>query len=134
MSAIRTLLVSGINLSPADCSHQGVIGGNRLERTAGLFKVPASGGEVSQFLDEVPIPEEDPTVSPDGHWVSYESNETGTYQVYVLRFDRSGRPDPISSGLGGGILPRWRRDGKELYFFCFRSGLRPRTAPLRGHT
>jgi len=52
--------------------------------------------------------------SPDGHWVAYASNETGTWEVYVASF-----PDPhgkwqVSSG--GGQQPRWRGDGKELFY------------------
>jgi Tol biopolymer transport system component len=110
------LLVSARNVFPADWSDQGVIVGTRLGRTGGIFKVPASGGEVSQVLDEVPIHEENPTFSPHGRWVSYQSDATGTNQVYVLRFDGSGRPEPISSGQGGGVYPRWRPDGKDLYY------------------
>jgi serine/threonine protein kinase len=57
--------------------------------------------------------------SPDSHWVAYSSEESGRFEVYVRPF--SGRPDLVSKGkwqvsTGGGYWPRWRRDGKELYF------------------
>ena len=42
------------------------------------------------------------------------SNESGTYQVYVQSFPPSGGKWPISTG--GGIQPRWRSNGKELFF------------------
>ncbi len=55
--------------------------------------------------------------SPDGHWVVYTSNETGTKEVYVQPFPMSsGGKWPVSNG--GGNEPRWRRDGKELFYFA----------------
>lgn len=52
--------------------------------------------------------------SPDGRWVAYESLEPGGSQVYVQPFPASGAKWQISRA--GGMKPRWRRDGKELYF------------------
>jgi hypothetical protein len=52
--------------------------------------------------------------SPDGHWVAYSSNESGRWQVYVAPFPGPGGRYQIS--VGGGQQPRWRRDGKELFF------------------
>jgi Tol biopolymer transport system component len=52
--------------------------------------------------------------SPDGKWVAYASNESGKWEIYVTSFpDARGRWQ-ISSG--GGEQPRWRGDGKELFF------------------
>src|SRR5262245_26328728 len=53
-------------------------------------------------------------ISPDGKWIAYTSNETGTNQIYV-------RPFPSGEGqyqlsVNGGVGPRWRKDGKELFF------------------
>lgn len=54
--------------------------------------------------------------SPDGRWVAYQSNESGDgeYQIYVKSFPAPGERLQISSA--GGIQPRWRPDGKELYY------------------
>jgi serine/threonine protein kinase len=52
--------------------------------------------------------------SPDGQWVAYSSNESARWQVYVVPFPGPGGKYQISTG--GGQQPRWRRDGKELYF------------------
>lgn len=52
--------------------------------------------------------------SPDGHWVAYSSNESGRWQVYVAPFPGPGGKYQISTN--GGQQPRWRRDGKELFF------------------
>ena len=52
--------------------------------------------------------------SPDGKWVAYASNESGKWEIYVTSFpDARGRWQ-VSSG--GGEQPRWRSDGKELFF------------------
>jgi hypothetical protein len=53
--------------------------------------------------------------SPDGRWVAYTSDEAGTSEVYVRDFQGSRGSVRISTGSGS--LPRWRRDGKELFYF-----------------
>ncbi len=52
--------------------------------------------------------------SPDGRWIAYMSNESGQMQVYVRSFPGSERKLQVS--MMGGSQPRWRRDGKELYY------------------
>lgn len=52
--------------------------------------------------------------SPDGQWVAYASDEAGTGEVYVRRFHGSAGSWRISTE--GGSVPRWRRDGKELFY------------------
>ncbi len=52
--------------------------------------------------------------SPDGKFVAYNSDESGTTEVYVARFDKPTERVRISTS--GGINPRWRRDGRELFY------------------
>jgi hypothetical protein len=52
--------------------------------------------------------------SPDGKWVAYASNETGKWEIYVTSFPDARVRWQISSG--GGEQPRWRGDGKELFY------------------
>jgi Tol biopolymer transport system component len=54
--------------------------------------------------------------SPDGHWVAYASNESGKWEIYVSAFPDPGGNWKISSA--GGSEPRWRRDGKELFYLA----------------
>jgi Tol biopolymer transport system component len=52
--------------------------------------------------------------SPDGRWVSYVSNESGSDEVFVQSFPGPGGKQQASKT--GGVDPRWRRDGRELFF------------------
>jgi len=52
--------------------------------------------------------------SPDGKWVAYQSNESGTNEIYVAPFPPTGAKWQVSNG--GGVVPRWRRDGKEMFY------------------
>ena len=52
--------------------------------------------------------------SPDGRWVAFNSEESGRSEVYVTAFPTSGERWQVSST--GGVQPRWRRDGRELFF------------------
>jgi hypothetical protein len=59
--------------------------------------------------------------SPDGHWIAYESNESGQFEVYVQPFPGPGGKSRISSA--GGAQARWRRDGKELFYIALDNRL-----------
>jgi eukaryotic-like serine/threonine-protein kinase len=52
--------------------------------------------------------------SPNGKWVAYNSNETGKWEIYVTSFPDAHGKWQISSS--GGEQPRWRGDGKELFY------------------
>jgi hypothetical protein len=61
-------------------------------------------------------------LSADGRWLAYVSNESGRNEVFVaaFRFDESTGDatvgDSLSVSAGGGFAPRWRGDGKELFY------------------
>ena len=52
--------------------------------------------------------------SPEGQWVAYTSDESGHDEVYVRPFPGPGSRSAVS--VGGGSDPRWRRDGRELFY------------------
>lgn len=54
--------------------------------------------------------------SPDGRWIAYVSNETGRQEVYIQPFPDLNRKWQVSSA--GGIYPRWRPDGLELFYLA----------------
>ncbi len=59
--------------------------------------------------------------SPDGRWMTYSSDESGRVEVYVTPFPDRRSVWQISQA--GGSNPRWRRDGKELYYLAVDSKL-----------
>src|SRR6516165_3244616 len=55
--------------------------------------------------------------SPDAHWVAYVSDESGRSEIYVQPFPAApGGGSKTQVSRGGGDRPRWRRDGKELFY------------------
>ena len=55
------------------------------------------------------------TLSPDGRWLAYASDETGRDEIYIQSFPTGGGKKQLS--FGGAHSPRWRRDGKELFYY-----------------
>jgi eukaryotic-like serine/threonine-protein kinase len=59
-----------------------------------------------------------PVIPSDGrYWVVYTSNESGQLEIYVESFPRGAPKRQVSTN--GGMQPRWRRDGKELFYMSF---------------
>jgi Tol biopolymer transport system component len=54
-------------------------------------------------------------LSPDGHWLAYDSDETGETEVYLQPFPGSGGRVRVSSR--GGRFPVWARNGQELFYW-----------------
>jgi Tol biopolymer transport system component len=71
-------------------------------------------GRNATVLFKTPFKEWAAQVSLDGQWIAYNSNETGQPEVFVRSFPPSG--DAIRVSNNGGIGPKWRGDGKELFF------------------
>ena len=58
--------------------------------------------------------ETNPQFSPDGRWLAYTSDESGKTEVYVRPFPGPGQKRLVSSE--GGTEPRWRGDGREIFY------------------
>ena len=71
-------------------------------------------GEMNLFLDGQ-FRERSATLSPDGQWLAYQSDQTGEFEVYVRPFPDVGANRQTVS-VGGGWWPLWSRDGQELFY------------------
>jgi Tol biopolymer transport system component len=80
-----------------------------------LWLLPQQGNRSSVPYLRTPFSEDACAVSPDGRWLAFDSDETGTYEIYVRSFPVPGEKVRVSTS--GGRLAQWSRDGKELLFF-----------------
>lgn len=86
-----------------------------------LWVLPSDGRKPVPFV-RTPFNEEQGRFSPDGRWVAYVSNESGANEVYVRAFTADFSGGSASTGgsvlvsHGGGIAPRWRGDGGEMFY------------------
>ena len=80
-----------------------------------LELLPVAGGDATRFLTSKGS-ETNGQISPDGGWVAYASDESGAWEVYVTSFPGAAGKWQVSRG--GGTEPRWRGDGKELFYIA----------------
>ena len=76
--------------------------------------LPMDGDGTWEPLLDGDADEQAPAISPDGQWIAYTSDRTGTREVYVQRLPELGGEQLISRG--GGMYPVWARDGRELVY------------------
>jgi len=84
--------------------------------SADLWLLPIEGDHKPVPYLQTPFNESRGQFSPDGRWMTYVSNESGQNQVYVQPIPATGAKRQISTA--GGDWPRWRRDGKELFYLA----------------
>jgi Tol biopolymer transport system component len=118
-SKAELLLKSPDRKFPTDWSHDGKYiaymmdgVGTRLD----LWGFSVGDRRVAPILDTV-YAEGFATISPDGKWLAYQSDQSGRNEVYVQAFDglNNGTKRRWTVSKGGG-LPRWRSDSGELFF------------------
>jgi Tol biopolymer transport system component len=80
-----------------------------------IYALPMTGGAAPLLLEETPGSIKDQShVSPDGRWIAFNSDESGTWEVYLASFPAFSEKRQISTN--GGMQPMWRRDGRELFY------------------
>jgi hypothetical protein len=81
-----------------------------------IFARRTSGDTAEVPLVQDPVTQAVPSLSPDGRWLAYASDETGTFQVYVRPFPNTKvAKRQVSTALA--YAPRWSRSGRELFYF-----------------
>jgi Tol biopolymer transport system component len=120
------LLKTGNSVVPEDWAldgralvYMGTEGGNRdlfvLPLTGDPRQAGTEGRKPAPFL-KTQFRERHAQFSPDGRWMAYASIESGIYEVYVQSFPAGSGKWQVSTS--GGVQPRWRRDGKELFYLA----------------
>jgi Tol biopolymer transport system component len=98
---------------------------NNSPQTAADIWVLPDPGRVSRATKPVPVlatpfAEGSAHFSPDGRWIAYRSNESGTFEIYVRPFSLNGITGSAGAkwlvSKGNGLNPRWRSDGKQLFY------------------
>ena len=122
-STLKDLVISDVlpnSWSPDDkqivCSVQ-LYGGSQ---GTVLVSLPSDGGDMVPLLN-TRANEQMGQISPDGKWLAYASTESGDWEIYVTTFPAAQGKWQVSRG--GGTEPRWRGDGKELYYLSPREEL-----------
>ena len=116
------LVKSSFNNQPSDWSPDGkfIVYGNLQPKTQwDVWLLPTSSAPSERrpvpFLQTV-YNEHLARFSPDGRWLAYVSDESGTNEVYVVAFPIAGTKLRVSTH--GGSDPRWRGDGRELFYYA----------------
>jgi Tol biopolymer transport system component len=132
----QLLLVPGANKAAQDWSSDGrfLLYTTQEATPRDLWALPfdpAQGGPTRLSGKPFPVAqtsfdEAEGQFSPDTRWVAYTSNETGRSEIYVRSFPGPDGKWQVSTG--GGVHPRWRRDGRELFYVTPDSRLR--AAPI----
>ncbi len=114
-SADELIVESTTTMEPMSWSADGkLIVYDATGNSQDVWAVPVSGDKKPFPLLQSPATEVNPQVSPDGKWMAFQSNESGRNEIYVRPFPDG--PGKWQVSTDGGQYPRWRRDGKELYF------------------
>jgi dipeptidyl aminopeptidase/acylaminoacyl peptidase len=100
-------------VAPTDWSHDGRFVLFHSYPRGDISVLPLATPEAPWRLVASPFTDWMASFSPDGRWIAYVSDESGQPEVYVKSVDR---PQQYRVSVGGGIQPRWRRDGRELFF------------------
>ena len=84
------------------------------DATYHLWVLPMFGDGEPFSVVQTAFEERDGEVSPVGKWMAYRNNESGRWEIFITAFPGGGAKWQVSTN--GGSAPRWRKDGKELYF------------------
>ena len=114
------LLLNGVNF-PHDISPDGrfILFTRRGEKTRlDIWVLPRFGDKKEFPLLNSAFDEREPQVSPDGRWLAYCSDESGSYEIYVRPFSADGKvgDDKRRVSTNGGSEVKWRANGQELFY------------------
>jgi eukaryotic-like serine/threonine-protein kinase len=98
--------------------------GSEQQNTWDLWVLPLSGDRKPFPFVQGPFNEGHGQFSPDGRWIVYSSEESGIREIYARPFPaKAGTREKVQVTSGGGTQPRWRMDGRELFYLSQDSRL-----------
>jgi len=98
-----------------DCCSHGSLPASPKPLSAGLFAV--QGDSIPwTTLAESPNASQLRFSPPDGHWIAYQADDSGRWEVYLSAFGSGEGKRPVSTS--GGVDPRWGGDGRELFYIA----------------
>jgi len=81
-----------------------------------IWRIDSDARGPAQRLSPERVSETNPVLSPDGRWVAFGSDATRRLEVYVRRLDDATGASALRVSTDGGNFPRWRGDGRELFY------------------
>jgi Tol biopolymer transport system component len=113
-SSAETLVYDGGTHSLDDWTHDGKYLIYHSRVAPELFVLPLEGERKPRSVRRGGFQTDQVYVSPDGRWVTFGSDESGQWEVYVAAFPSFTEQRQISRE--GGAQPTWRKDGRELFY------------------
>jgi hypothetical protein len=114
------LAPSTTSIFPTDWSDEGGTLAFHSYPRGDISLLPLSSAGMPTPLVESPFTDWVAALSPDGQWVAYVSDESGSEQIYLKPMRTAGKH---RVSVNGGVHARWRRDGRELFFLGPRNEL-----------
>jgi serine/threonine-protein kinase len=113
--AEQMLIMNTNRQQPSSWSPDGrVLAFMEYATTRQIWTMPVDGDRQPRAFLRTSFNEVGPMFSPDGHWLAYGSDESGSGEVYVQPYPGPGRRWHVS--IGGGENPRWNPNGRELFY------------------
>jgi Tol biopolymer transport system component len=115
-SSPEELIFSGVSTNPTSWSRNGeyiLYNESNAETGWDVRQFSFATKQTTSFI-ETAANELHGRFSPDGEWGAYSSDESGKWEVYVRRTD--GRGERVLISTSGGFEPRWRGDGREIFY------------------
>jgi eukaryotic-like serine/threonine-protein kinase len=110
------------NKFPSDWSRDGryLLYSEETPKAANMMAIPLEGERKPMVVWQTPFHDERGVFSPDGKWIAYDSDESGPNEVYVRAFSSAAAAarGKWQVSTQGGTRPRWRGDGKELFYLA----------------
>ena len=111
------IATSGARPRPTDWSRDGrmlIYESSDPKTNSDIWMTPVDGSGPAVPFARSPFNEFEARISADGRWLSYTSDESGRFEIYVRPFPSG--PGKWRVSTAGGRAPRWRSDGNELFY------------------